>query len=356
MKRNEIESKVDNIFAISQPEKSRKGKVSRRMMATIAIIVSCFVITASAGLLTYYGKVETTATVSQSVLLDGLDYTVAATDAIAVIAGNTEYTKHTIRNDASVEAPIEFVMTGTGNEVNMYFYLLELQTKNSATAIWSGTGHTSGLPAYLETTGTVGSGDEAKIHIDLPTGTTLSDIEEISWWEYLNVGYPPHVDILITDGTNTDALVIEYAYNGHIGEAPMPYGALTGAWYQTFSDDGNGPSVVDDSAYCWLSSGPPGGTTIIGGTLADWKTGIVTGMPIGIVNKDTLVTAIEIEIDNWVVQSEAYVDDIQIKGTLDPITTFVLLPLTEYGLNIVYTFDVSAMPGTYFYDIEVQPN
>ena len=41
-------------------------------------------------------------------------------------------------------------------------------------------------------------------------------------------------------------------------------------------------------------------------TLANFKSGI------GDVDADTVVLAIEVEIDNWVLQSEAYVDDIEI--------------------------------------------
>ena len=171
--------------------------------------------------------------------------------------------------------------------------------------------------AHLETLGDPGSGDEARIVISVPEGTTLADIAAVSWWEYLMAGYPPHLDIMLDingDGTIDDSLVFEYAYNDvalHYLEGPMPYGALTGDWYQTFSDDGNGPAQVDDAAYGWLSSGPPGppgDPTFISGTLADWRSGSVNTAIDGI----TSVVSLEVEIDNWVVQSEAYTDDIVI--------------------------------------------
>lgn len=171
--------------------------------------------------------------------------------------------------------------------------------------------------AHLETLGDLGSGDEARIVVPVPEGTTLADIAAVSWWEYLVTGYPPHLDIMLDidgDGTIDDSLVFEYAYNDvalHYLEGPMPYNALTGDWYQTFSDDGNGPAQVDDTAYGWLSSGPPGAPgdpTFISGTLADWKSGLVNTAIDGM----TSVVSLEIEIDNWVVQSEAYIDDIVI--------------------------------------------
>jgi len=187
--------------------------------------------------------------------------------------------------------------------------------EDAAIAEWSDEqAHTGKYSIHLETTGAEGNGDEARIVYRLPEGTTLGDINSISWWEYLVKGYPPHVDIWLdtdSDGEVDDMLVFEYAYNteDHYADAPMPYGALMEDWYQTFSDDGEGPDQVGDSANGWLASGPPGppgDPSFIYGTLAEWKAGTAHAS----IDSSTLVLAIEIEVDNWVVQSEAYVDDI----------------------------------------------
>ena len=203
-------------------------------------------------------------------------------------------------------------------------YPPQLSTKNSdSTAEWSTAQAKSGsYSAHLDSgTTTAGDGDEARIVIDMPSGTVLNDITSISWWEYLVAGYPPHVDVKVdTDGDHIadDALVFEYAYNyqsHYDDEAPMPYGALTGAWYQTFSDDGNGPAQINNAAKAWLSSGPPGppgNPSFIYGTLGAWKAGTVDAS----VDGNTAVTALEIEVDNWVVNSNAYVDDIAINGVI----------------------------------------
>ena len=200
-------------------------------------------------------------------------------------------------------------------------YPLQPTTKNTdSTAEWSATQFYAGsLAAHLDS-GTTTQGDEARVVVNMPAGTTLDDITTISWWEYNVAGYPPHVDVKVDkdgNGTADDALVFEYAYNTelHCDEAPMPYGALTGAWYQTFGDDSNGPTAIDDTANAWLSSGPPGplgDPSFIYGTLANWKDGTVDVS----VDGDTAVTALEIEVDNWVVNSEAYVDDITINGVV----------------------------------------
>jgi hypothetical protein len=198
-------------------------------------------------------------------------------------------------------------------------------TDDAAAEVSEAQAHSDEESVHLVTTGTEGDGDEARIVVELPEGTKLGDIESISWWEYNVAGYPPHVDIKVDtddDGTVEDALVLEYAYNteAHAAEAPMPYGALTGAWYQTFGDDGNGPAIIDDTANAWLSSGPPGplgDASFIYGTLSDWKAGTVDPS----VDGDTAVISVEIEVDNWVVNSEAYVDDIEI--VIDGVTYVV---------------------------------
>lgn len=55
------------------------------------------------------------------------------------------------------------------------------------------------------------------------------------------------------------------------------------------------------------------------GTLADWKSGDITRitdpegeMPTAVITGSAKVIKIEIELDNWVVESEVYVDDIEI--------------------------------------------
>ena len=168
----------------------------------------------------------------------------------------------------------------------------------------------------LETTGDVGDGDEARIVIPMPDGFTLGDLEALSWSEFLEYGYPPHVDVILDMGEGaTDALVFEYAYNyeSHAAETWPTYDALTGDWYQTFSDDGEGPSVITDASNAWLSSGAPGpltgAPTFYYHTLGEWKSPGYEG-----VSSDTPVLRLEIEVDNWIAQTKAYIDDIKIDG------------------------------------------
>jgi hypothetical protein len=159
-------------------------------------------------------------------------------------------------------------------------------------------------------------GAEARIVMPLPPGTTLGDIESISWREYLETGYPPHVDVIIETGGSEDALAFEYAYNDvalHYPEGWPSYNALTDDWYATFGDDGEGPEEVGGSALGWLASGPPGPPTETNfATLSEWQSEIGVTYGAVTVNGDTPVLRIEIEVDNWLGGAEAFVDDIAV--------------------------------------------
>ena len=198
--------------------------------------------------------------------------------------------------------------------------LFKMGTRGEATAKLSEViSHSGTHSAHLETTGTPGDGDEARIVIPMSEGFTLGDLETLSWWEYLVTGYPPHVDIYLELGEHDDSLNFEYAYNDVAQRYPgdgMPYGALMDDWYETFSDDGKGPAKVDDDTLAWPNSGSPGPPGSIElHTLAEWKGGITyTTDFTRTIDADSIVTKLEIEVDNWVVQTEAYVDDIEIDG------------------------------------------
>ena len=200
--------------------------------------------------------------------------------------------------------------------------LIELGVKGNAIAEMSaGNGYGGSDCVHLQTLSAPGTGDEGRIVIHMPSGFTLGDLDTISWREYLVAGYPPHVDVFLDYGTDDvadESLNFEYAYNDESIRYPgtgMPYGALTGAWYQTFGDDGNGPIQIDNDALAWPNSGPPGPPSSIElHSLATWKAGKTIST--GTVSSSTRVLRLEIEIDNWVVQTEAYVDDVEINGVV----------------------------------------
>ncbi len=210
---------------------------------------------------------------------------------------------------------------------------LELGIKApGATAEWSTAEVDVGTYSVHLKTGDTGDGNEGRIVIDAASVgiTTLSSITSIAWSVYTVAGYPPHVDIYLDcDGDEVvddeDVLTAELHYNN--ADPVFEFNDMIAkvnydTWLQTFeltSDDGFG--AVGDTTLLWLSKlgGGPGDAPA--GTLAQWKAGTVgsdTGndLPGGTVIDDTApVLRLEIEVDRWMIDSEAYIDDLTINGT-----------------------------------------
>ncbi len=206
-------------------------------------------------------------------------------------------------------------------------YSLEA-TDNATAALSTEEVYRGSKSVHLETTGTEGTGNEARIVIPLtglPGGTTLGDIESISWWVWTVAGYPPHVDIVmdVDEDTNLDdedMLTAEMAYNNADGkELDEGLTPTTGEWLQTFEltpTDGYGET--DNGTMLWVTKMGAGNDDAPWLTLAEWKAGDAPndpgsdGLAAGVIDGNAPVLRLEIEIDNWVLQTEAYVDDIEI--------------------------------------------
>ena len=154
--------------------------------------------------------------------------------------------------------------------------------------------------------------NEGRVYIPVDS-FRLRDIYTIEWYTYVTKGYIPHVDIILDfneDGIRDNALVVEY------DKVDSPSDQLLGdmgfdreEWVNTFDDKG----IVDSDAKMWLSSGAPGpvgGLGFIYGSLADWKAGTVYPS----IDGNTKVIALEIEVDGWIAESEAFVDAIKLNG------------------------------------------
>jgi hypothetical protein len=216
---------------------------------------------------------------------------------------------------------------------------------------------------------------EARIRILMPNGTTLKDIEEISWMTYVVAGYPPHVDILLDmdddgefnskkdmvtgflksgPGDVDDILVAEFAYQG----SPMHYPSTIQYsefinftnWVNTFTGNNDPDIIVNNDTLFWLYSAAPGAPGSSGcpypfldGKLSEWKDGKprthtwewnFTGINCNVhsendVNGDTFVYGIEIEVDGWIAESKCYIDDIEIKGKNLDLTNTILFQLKK---------------------------
>jgi hypothetical protein len=177
--------------------------------------------------------------------------------------------------------------------------------------------------------------NEGRIGLKLAAGTTLEDIASIRWWVRAISGYPPHVDLLLDldkNGVSDETLVAEFAYQPYVGPGyayaspGKPYGhydpGLGGtyynptysAWLETFQKNSGeaGTTFVSDDTVFWLASGQSG--PYAGGyfgKLESFKDGdveVIGGTQHAPVNEDTVVLEIQIEVDNWLGPSEAYVD------------------------------------------------
>lgn len=215
----------------------------------------------------------------------------------------------------------------------------------------------------------VDTGAEARIVIPMPEGTTLGDLDSISWWVYTVTGYPPHVDIYLdVDGDNVldleDVLTAEMACNPDQTIKSIA-DSLPGEWVQTFeSDTGYGPAVIDGFTTFWVAKMGSGTYNAPYGTLNELLAGEGHLGP-GCTEEDflanydstTLVLRMEIEVDNWVVPSEVYVDDIKI--VLDAVDNdYGFEPDTKSFTGEVGT-SLAIFAGSEFYfdfDVENQAN
>ena len=201
--------------------------------------------------------------------------------------------------------------------------------------------------------------NEARLRLNLASGTTLSDLDSISWMQFVDHGYISHVDVLLDtagDGGGVDdALVFEYAKVDPLDcddVADYPLGSVN-----TFGDKG----IVDGGAFAWINSGPPGpcgDSTFNAGykSLAGWKTTF----------PNAKIVALEIEVDGWIAESEAFIDDVKINDVLvenfDGTTTvdveivaLTLVSISPITLNFgpltPGTTDNAALNGPILFDV-----
>ncbi len=238
------------------------------------------------------------------------------------------------KGDYIFKPVIKLLVSGEGEPIEPIELETSLGATDNATAESSTEqAHSGNESVHLMTTGTEGTGDEARIIIPMPTETKLGDIESISWWVYAVSGYPPHIDITLDSNTdnvvdNEDMLTAEMNLNC-VG-APKSIATLASeisynsTWLQTFElTAGDGFSAITDNTIFWVTKMGSGDLNAPSGTLGQWKSGIVASDPESemttpVISENTTVLQLEIEVDNWVRQTDAYVDDIEI--VIDGVT------------------------------------
>ena len=105
-----------------------KRKTMKIGIVAIALLLAATLV--SAGILTYYGKITTTATVSQSILVDGKDYSSPITDDITATGGCTVCKSHWIKNNACIDGTVSLVTTADSAITVTYMDSVHLENKN----------------------------------------------------------------------------------------------------------------------------------------------------------------------------------------------------------------------------------
>ena len=190
----------------------------------------------------------------------------------------------------------------------------------------------------LEATGVAGNESRLIINSSLFGVNNLNDLTTISWDANV-LGYLPHADVYldlnedgIYNSSVDDVLVFEYAKvnNTNCDNAPYPTGTLN-----TFADKG----VLNDSSFAWLNSGDAGACgspTFFSHSLLDWKSGQTENGKT--INSSSKVLKIELEVDNWILDSHSEVINVLLNGngvnfTLNPFEVLDLKSNSTIKVN-----------------------
>jgi len=286
---------------------------------------------ASGALLSYYGKVTTTATVSQSVLLDGNDYTNPVADSFGTVGGCCEWSDHDLENKGCSQAPIV------------------IDTSYSPDGIGITTTYT-----VQTTDDNTNWGDNEVVAFPIATGLTLDDL-------FAGAGLSYTYTVLdggLYDGASPVIAVIDLDDGRHIILFPG-WGTRTGTHTLTFSDTvatcsvNGGSAPVDFSLQpndfsSWLyGSGPAYGN--FADILAD--TTLIDGTEV--------VTRIAIQHQAANTDETDEVVSLTFDGTTHNFamiegTPFTLYPGEIMHFRIRYCFDIAIVPGIYIYIITSQ--
>ena len=338
----------------------------------------------SAALITSWGTITGLVTVSRGLKLDGFNWD--STDASLTQTWDSftsleektlSSTVHYLDNTATVDAEFGLTTACTDNgAVNCdgdvettVEYLLD-----------------SDLIVWDDSTGYNNAGFEEGrevITIILPEGTTLGNMGDIDFDEYVNNGYPASVNILLdvnddkvfdslkdletgylTTGAD-DVLKIEWAYNGGIDAGYLhadAYMNSDNSGYSTWLFGGMG--TIDGTTNAWLYSGKPGvigDTEFNDGTLAEWETGLDRGTTCWFVkeasgfesetcadvtiNQNTPVYGIQIESLGFIAASSSKIKNIKVDTTYYEMSGLPAGEQTDF--DFLVEFSKMLMPDDY---------
>jgi len=97
-------------------------------MLIAVLAIALLVGAVSAGILTYYGRIESDVTVSQSVFLDDKSYTPPIEEDFGAVGGDVICKYHWLRNTASVPVAVNLVSWGAPEGVTVKYYAMGTST------------------------------------------------------------------------------------------------------------------------------------------------------------------------------------------------------------------------------------
>ena len=336
----------------------------------------------SAALIGYFGVITGSVVVTQGLFLDDKIWSEA--DDITYVGDLTSLEEktvssgvHTLWNKAKVDAEFGLVTTCVNgasapcgdnpleDATPTVEYLLDADL-----IVWDAS------KGYIDADFAAG---REVVTVILPEGTTLGNLRDIDFEQYVISGYPASVNILLdvngdsvfdslkdletgllTDGAD-DVLKIEWAHNPMAHYAIVPPYTITedyNNWFHVFKDS----AIIDDSSIAWLYTGKPGAPGEIefnDGTLAEWKVGKPRGTTCWyvddawkskscndvMINKNTLVYGIQIETLGFIAQSSAKVRNIKVNDDFYEISGLPAGEQTDF--EVLTDFPKMILPDVY---------
>ena len=292
--------------------------MQRKKMLIAVLAIAMSVGLASAALLTYYGRIQTSVTVGQSVLLDGKDTTeMPITETISAIGGDTICKYHWLWNRASVPVDVQLVSWGAPEGATVKYYAMGTST----------TWHVV---------------DEVEANItktDKPTSVEFK-VEIVPDAPHYGMGI-----VISTDNSTIDFQVwyAEYLPDPEKGwyYQPYPWTSL----YVKLEDSGTGITATGDHTGRVFTVDIPIG--LLGGCGAKYHFAIQF--------RTTLLGTYPQGLDVWA-QTNALSFETATVGTGIPgATAFTLEPGEVLPFYICYEFAVNIAPGTFTIYTDVRP-
>jgi len=318
----------------------KKVKIFEKEISVFLIVLVGMIGLASAALIPYFASITGLVTATQGLTWNNSDWddtlhfdfnelTTTSLDE------ETFTSAHYLKNDADVDAEFTLDTICAGTEGNS----CDEGTEDGINWWYE---------YMLEATGAQGTENRVTI-VPNSSFDELSELETMSWDSYIvNGGYIAHVDVLIDvygNGSLYDALVFEYdkVDDGCGDGIPGAANYAKDEWVDTFDDK----ETIDSDSYAWLNSGAPGNCQDDSGytvkRLSEWKT----------FYQNAKILRFEIEVDNWILNSNGVVRNIKINGNQYEVSG--LKAGDQLNFDFKVHFPKMIMPDVYNITTQVLP-